>query len=166
MSTLNDWIVFHIIHWSSVISVLRCHDAAPSLHTCKCIWCRRTSTVRLASSDASCYKHRQTDYWRRNISVLFVTHALVDAFQIRQKWRVDRTFWPSIRHIQKLRRCQWLRHCTRCNHLPCCTCMCNVSFLSSFNAHKITAVTSHPCYDTVTLNPNNETELHVIAVVL
>jgi len=32
---------------------------------------------------------------------------------------------------------------------------------------QITVVTNHPCYDTVTLNPNNfETELHGIAVVL
>jgi len=35
-------------------------------------------------------------------------------------WRVDRTFWPSIRRIQDLRRHQWLQHCTRFNNLPCC----------------------------------------------
>jgi len=31
---------------------------------------------------------------------------------------------------------------------------------------QITVVTYHPCYDTVTLNPNNQTELHGIAVAL
>jgi len=35
-----------------------------------------------------------------------------------------------------------------------------------FQHQQITVVTNHPCYDTVTLNPNNETELHGIAVVL
>jgi len=39
-----------------------------------------------------------------------------------------------------------------------------VSF--KFPRPQVTVVTSHPCYDTVTLNPNNETELHGIAVVL
>jgi len=39
-----------------------------------------------------------------------------------------------------------------------------VSF--KFQRPQITVVTSHPCYDTVTLNSNNETELHSIAVVL
>jgi len=39
-----------------------------------------------------------------------------------------------------------------------------VSF--KFQPPKITVVTSHPCYDTVTLNPNNGTELHGIAVAL
>jgi len=39
-----------------------------------------------------------------------------------------------------------------------------VSF--KFQRPQITAVTSHPCYDTVTLNPNNETELHGTEVVL
>jgi len=39
-----------------------------------------------------------------------------------------------------------------------------VSF--KFQRPQITVVTSHPCYDTVTLNPNNETELHSIAVAL
>jgi len=47
-------------------------------------------------------------------------------------WRVDPTFCC----IQELRRRRWLRYCTRCNNLTCCTCMCNVSFLSSFHAHK------------------------------
>jgi len=41
---------------------------------------------------------------------------------------------------------------------------CRVSF--KFQRPQITVVTSHPCYDTVILNPNNETELHGIAVVL
>jgi len=31
---------------------------------------------------------------------------------------------------------------------------------------QITVVTNHPCYDTVTLSPNNETELQGISVVL
>jgi len=35
-----------------------------------------------------------------------------------------------------------------------------------FQRPKITVVANHLCYDTVTLNPNNETELHGIAVVL
>ena len=39
-----------------------------------------------------------------------------------------------------------------------------VSF--KFQRPQITVVTSHPCYDTLTLNPNNETELHGIAVAL
>jgi len=39
-----------------------------------------------------------------------------------------------------------------------------VSF--KFQRPQITVVTNHPCYDTVTLNPNNETKLHGIAVVL
>jgi len=39
-----------------------------------------------------------------------------------------------------------------------------VSF--KFQSPQITGVTNHPCYDTVTLNPNNETELHGIAAVL
>jgi len=39
-----------------------------------------------------------------------------------------------------------------------------VSF--KFPRPQITVVTNHPCYDTVTLNPNNETKLHGIAVVL
>jgi len=38
-----------------------------------------------------------------------------------------------------------------------------VSF--KFQRPQITVVTNHHCYDTVTLNPNNETELHGIAVV-
>jgi len=41
---------------------------------------------------------------------------------------------------------------------------CLVSF--KFQRPEITVVTNHACYDTVTLNPNNETELHGIAVVL
>jgi len=41
---------------------------------------------------------------------------------------------------------------------------CLVSF--KFQCPQITVVTSHPCYDTVTLNANNETELHAIAVAL
>jgi len=45
---------------------------------------------------------------------------------------------------------------------------CHVVHVFSFKFQRpqITVVTSHPCYDTVTLNPNNETELHGIAVVL
>jgi len=39
-----------------------------------------------------------------------------------------------------------------------------VSF--KFQRPQITVVTNHPCYDTVILNPNIETELHGIAVVL
>jgi len=39
-----------------------------------------------------------------------------------------------------------------------------VSF--KFQRPHITVVTSHPCYYTVTLNPNIETELHGIAVAL
>jgi len=39
-----------------------------------------------------------------------------------------------------------------------------VSF--KFQRPQITVVTSHPCYDTVTLNPNNGTELHGIEKVL
>jgi len=39
-----------------------------------------------------------------------------------------------------------------------------VSF--KFQRPQITVVTSHRCYDTVTLNPNNETKLHGIAVAL
>ena len=39
-----------------------------------------------------------------------------------------------------------------------------VSF--KFQRPQVTVVTSHPCCDTVTLNPNNETELHSIAVAL
>jgi len=44
----------------------------------------------------------------------------------------------------------------------------NVQRLVSFKLQRpqITVVTSHPCYDTVTLNPNNQTELHGIAVAL
>ena len=39
-----------------------------------------------------------------------------------------------------------------------------VSF--KFQHPQITVVTNHPCYDTVTLNPNNQTELHGITVAL
>jgi len=39
-----------------------------------------------------------------------------------------------------------------------------VSF--KFQRPQITVVTNHHCYDTVTLNPNNETKLHGIAVAL
>jgi len=39
-----------------------------------------------------------------------------------------------------------------------------VSF--KFQRPQITVVTTHPCYDAVTLNSNNETELHGIALVL
>jgi len=39
-----------------------------------------------------------------------------------------------------------------------------VSF--DFPCPQITVVTNYPCYDTVTLNPNNQTELHGIAVAL
>jgi len=39
-----------------------------------------------------------------------------------------------------------------------------VSF--KFQRPQITVVTNHPCYDTLILNPNIETELHGIAVVL
>jgi len=41
---------------------------------------------------------------------------------------------------------------------------CLISF--KFPRPQITIVTNHPCYDTVTLNPKNETELHGIAVAL
>jgi len=47
-------------------------------------------------------------------------------------------------------------------------CLLHVQRLVSFKFQRpqITFVTSHPCYDTVTLNPSNGTELHGIAVVL
>jgi len=35
-----------------------------------------------------------------------------------------------------------------------------------FPRPQVTVVTNHPCCDTVTLNPNNQTELHGIAVAL
>jgi len=35
-----------------------------------------------------------------------------------------------------------------------------------FPRQQITVVANHSCYDTVTLNPNNQTELHGIAVAL
>jgi len=44
------------------------------------------------------------------------------------------TSWPSTCCIQELHHGRWLRYCTRCNNLPCCTCA--TSFLSSFHAHK------------------------------
>ena len=39
-------------------------------------------------------------------------------------------------------------------------------FSFKFQRPQVTVVTNHSCYDTVILNPNNETELHGIAVVL
>jgi len=81
-------------------------------------------------------------------------------------WRVDRTFWHSIRCIQELRRRRWLRDCTRCNDLPCCTCNVHRPVSFKFPRPQITDVTNHSCHDTVTLNPNNQTELHGVAVAL
>jgi len=44
----------------------------------------------------------------------------------------------------------------------------NVQRLISFKFQRLqlTVFTNHPCYDTVILNPNIDTELHGIAVVL
>jgi len=46
--------------------------------------------------------------------------------------------------------------------------MCNVQRLVfvKFPRPQITVVTNRQCYDTVTLNSNNKTELHGIAVAL
>jgi len=105
--------------------------SVPALNQCRggsCVVRRRTTSLWLFGNQS--------------------THHTVNMPRRKMVWRADRLVWRRCDELTVLFDIAFVAFksfavvgdfeidCTRCSDMPCCTCMCNVSFLSSFNAHK------------------------------